>query len=288
MMLAMVAGMVASFKGRSGTLWGFLTLVQPWVILIVFMLPRKLPKFRSYLKDEPAFRDVNPVIASIMALSAVVAKADGHVSREEVEIIRRYITQNFRISGSELSNYQAAFDYGKNHPEEYKEFVRVIRTYHNNRNFVLSLSYLLLTIGVQDKTLSSDEETSIKRIVLEMGLTEYEYISIKNHFTGAGRQYGNGFGGFGNRAFGSGSYGYGSYGTGNGASFGGVSTASLVEKYSKVLDVDKNSSLNDVKKAYRRKAKEYHPDRMAADGMPLSTRSTLRNVSLRSMKPMSI
>ncbi len=167
MMLAMVAGMVASFKGRSGTLWGFLTLVQPWVILIVFMLPRKLPKFRSYLKDEPAFRDVNPVIASIMALSAVVAKADGHVSREEVEIIRRYITQNFRISGSELSNYQAAFDYGKNHPEEYKEFVRVIRTYHNNRNFVLSLSYLCLPSCTGQDTSSDEERASTNRMEMD-------------------------------------------------------------------------------------------------------------------------
>ena len=265
MILGVVAALTAWFKGRNPYFWGVLTLFLPWVIIILFLLPRKLPKFRSYLKDKPEFQGKNPVISSIMALSAIVAKADGHVSKDEVLLIQKFITNTFRISNSELASYQGAFDYGKDHEEEYQEFVRVIKIYHNNRNFVLSLSYLFLMIGIQDKSLSDVEENSVKKIILELGLTEYEYNSIKIYITNGGYQRAgfNSQGPFaGQRSY----QGSGAYGSGN--PFGQGSHEDQVEKYTKVLGVDKNADMVEIKKAYRKLAKEYHPDKLASESMP--------------------
>ena len=49
---------------------------------------------------------------------------------------------------------------------------------------------------------------------------------------------------------------------------GFVNQEALVDKYSKILGVDKSADMTEIKKAYRKLAKEYHPDKMAQDGMP--------------------
>ncbi len=274
-LIALTAGITAWMKGRNGLIWGGITFFLPWMIFFVFILPVKVPKFKSYLKDQPGFRGKNPVIASLMALSAIVAKADGHVSKGEVDIIRRYITANFRISPQELATYQEAFDYGKTHREEYSEFIKVIRTYHNNRNFILSVSYLLMTLGIKDGSQSMEEERLLKEIILELGLSEYEFISIKQFFVsgiagggfarGSWKQGFNGSNGFGGNW--SGGYGYKTNGYGS-RQKNIYNQTGMADEYAKILGVDKNDDLTTIKKAYRRLAKEYHPDKMASQGMP--------------------
>jgi len=266
--LAITVGISASAKGRSGLLWGTITLFLPITALVVFFLPRKVPKFNSYLKDEPAFKDKNPVVASMMALSAIVAKADGHVSKGEVELIRRFLTSSFNISSQDLATYQGAFEYGKDHPDEYQEFVSIIKTYYNDSRFALNTSYLLLAIGLNDHKISQQEELMIKKIVVGLGLTEYEYLSLKNYFTHGA------FTGF-SGAYSRGTYGNGFYGKGPSEYDGqrtntgrGINQVYLADKYAKILGVDKSASIGEIKKAYRHLAKEYHPDKMAADGMP--------------------
>lgn len=245
--VGLIAGFIAATKGRNGYLWGIVTMFYPWVIFIVLILPRKLPKFKSYLKDNPAFVGRNPVVASIMALSAVVAKSDGHVSREEITIIRKYIVQNFRITSFELNDYEAAFEYGKTHPKDYKEFIRIIKTYNNHYNSIISISYLLMAIVMHDDSYTTEEERLLKLILGELGLSEYEYQSIKRHFTVD-------------------STGQGGYGQSYGA-YGGQ-TEDLTSKYSKVLGVSEDAELGEIKKAYRKLAKEHHPDKLESQGMP--------------------
>ncbi|VDN47511.1 conserved protein of unknown function [Petrocella atlantisensis] len=251
LVLAIIVIMIMTAKGRNGMLWGIATFFFPWMIFIVLLIPRKIPKFKSYLKDEPAFAGLNPVVASIMGLAAIVAKSDGHVSTKEIQIIRQYIAMNFRITGSEFNAYEKAFNYGKDHPEAYVEFARVVRTYHNRRDVVLSISYLLVSLVMHDQKMTDSDEKLLVKILAELGLTEYEYMSIKRYFSQNARQQ---------------SYGYDSY---NGyADRSRASSVDLVSKYSKVLGVSEKADLMEIKKAYRKLAKEHHPDKMSSDGMP--------------------
>jgi DnaJ like chaperone protein len=239
LILAFVAGVIAFFKGRSFLLWFVITLFFPLAILIIFILPRKTPKFGSFLDDHEAFRGKNPVAASMMALAAIVAKADGHVTEGEVATIKKFIAQNFRMTQSEMMEYKGAFEYGKNHPDEYKEFTRVIKTYYRTRNTIIALSYLLFDVGYSDGDLAPQQEEMIKKILFDLGMSEYEYTSIKNSFVN-----GNGGNGYGPQA----------------------SESELIKKYSQVLGVSEDASMSEIKSAYRKLMKEYHPDKVS--GMP--------------------
>ncbi|MDF1618489.1 DnaJ domain-containing protein [Petrocella sp. FN5] len=253
LVLAIIVIMIMTAKGRNGLLWGIATFFFPWMIFIVLLIPRKIPRFKSYLKDEPAFAGLNPVVASIMGLAAIVAKSDGHVSTEEIQIIRQYIAMNFQIAGSAFNAYEKAFNYGKIHPEAYVEFARVIRTYHNRRDVVLSISYLLVSLVMHDHKMTDMDEVLLVKILAELGLTEYEYMSIKRYFTQNTRQH---------------HYSYQNYGYNDYADRSRMNSTDLVSKYSKVLGVSEKADLMEIKKAYRKLAKEHHPDKISSEGMP--------------------
>ncbi len=252
---AFIAGFIALTKGRSFLFWGMITLFIPWVFFIVLFIPRRYPRFHSYIMNKAEFRGKNPVIASIMALSAMVAKSDGNVSKEEIIQIKKFISVNFGISFEELGTYGDVFDYGKNHPEEYREFTRVINTFYRRKDYIIAIAYLFVSIAMQDSRISENEDVLIRSILYELGLSSYEYESIKNAFThGQGYYYNNQ----------------------NAQSYAGNKDY-LIRKYTKVLQVDEDASLGEIKKAYRRLVKEYHPDKMASKGMPEDYREFANN-----------
>lgn len=244
--LAIVVGAVASLKGRSGLLWGLLTLIFPWTFFIIFFLGRKYPKFPSEIRNDAAFAGKNPAVASIMALSAMIAKANGSVSKEEIRFIKEFIIGRFNINGQELNNYADAFDYGKNHPEQYTVFTEMIRSYCSVWTINM-IAYLFVGISLQGED-NGQKESETKKILYALGISPYEYERIKLHLTGGGRSYEE-------------SYNY--YGAGAAAP-----REDLMKKYKEVLGVGEDATLAEVKKAYRKLVKEYHPDKLAASGMP--------------------
>lgn len=249
LIIAAFIGGIAFFKGRSPLIWGIIGFFFPWLIFIMPFIPRKVPKFSSDLRYHEAFRGKNPVIASIMALSAIVAKSDGSISREEISIVKQFVVRYFGLPYEALNQYADAFEYGKNHPEDYKEFTRMIATYYNRRDIIIAIAYLLVSITMQDsKGMSEVEDQQIRLILAELGISSYEYESIKGSFTRE-QNY----------------YSYGQAGTGSTFS---QNSGSLTKKYCEILGVDENASFSEIKKAYRKLVKEYHPDKMASESMP--------------------
>lgn len=250
LIIAFIIAGIALYKRRNPIIWGVIGFFIPWLIFIMPFIPHNYPKFTGELKHDPAFRGKNPVIASIMALAAIVAKADGSISREEITVIKQFVTRYFGVPYESLNEYADAFSYGKEHPEKYVVFARMVRDYYNRRDIVLALAYLLVSITMQDgKVMTEKEDKQIRLILAEMGLSEYEYSSIKRSF--ARESY---------------DYYQGSYGQKGGTSY--TSATDLTKKYSEVLGVSEDASMSDIKKAYRKLAKEYHPDKMASQSMP--------------------
>ncbi len=244
--LAIIVGAVASFKGRSGLLWGLLTLVFPWTFFIIFFLGRKYPKFPPELRNHEAFMGKDPSVASIMALSAMIAKADGSVSKEEIKFIKDFIVGRFNVTTTEINSYASAFDYGKNNPEQYTIFAQMIRGCCSGWTINM-LAYLFVGISLQGED-NGQKESETKKILYALGISPYEYERLKVHLTGGGRSYQE-------------SYNY----------YGGQTAMpreSLIKKYTQVLGVSENATLAEVKKAYRKLVKEYHPDKLASSGMP--------------------
>ena len=256
--IAVIAGM-AAFKGYNPWIFAIGALITPWPIsflLVFFMsyLPKKFPKFPNHIKNHSAFEGKNPVIASIMALSAMIAKADGNVTKKEIHYIKDFIIKHFGIAPQEVNDYADCFDYGKNHPEEYLAFTDMIFGYYRTRrDYVLALAYMFVGIAFQEGGDSQVKEAQTRKIILALGLSEYEYQAIRMAYLGQGQGSSQG-------------YGY----TGQQQGFGGGYTTQedLVKKYTEVLGVSEDASMSEIKRAYRKLVKEYHPDKLAADSVP--------------------
>lgn len=243
--LVLIVAGIAGYKRRNPLLWGAATLFFPWIFFVVLFIPKRYPRFSGSLSGEEAFRGKNPVIASIMALSAMIAKSDGSISKEEISFIRKFISSHFGIYGEELDSYADAFNYGKTHPEAYKEFTSILKSYYVRRDVIIAIAYLFVSIAMQESEMNSNTDQLIRKILIELGISEYEYISIKNSFTH--------------------NYNYYSH---QGSQATSASQSDLVKKYCKVLGVGEDASMTDIKKAYRKLVKEYHPDKLASESMP--------------------
>ncbi len=248
-----LAGM-AYFKGYNPWIWGGLTLILPWpvpsfTLLLMSYLPKKYPKLPKEIRQNPAFEGKNPVIASIMALCAMIAKADGSVTKGEIQFIKEFIKSHFGISNEEVNTYEAAFNYGKNHPEEYVFFTDIIFGYYRTRrDYIMALAYLFVGVAMQEGESTGAKEAQTKKIVMGLGLSEYEYQALRMAFLGQRGGYEQSYSG----------QGFGNY----------SNQEDLVKKYTKVLGVSENASMAEIKKAYRRLVKEYHPDKLSSGSMP--------------------
>lgn len=261
LIIVIVIAAMAAFKGYNPWIFAIGVMITPWPIsfLLVFLvssLPKKFPKFPSHIRTHSAFEGKNPVIASIMALAAMIAKADGNVSKEEIRFIKDFIVKQFGISTQEVNDYADSFDYGKRHPEEYLAFTDMIYGYYRTRrDYVLALAYMLVGVAVQESDTTGEKEAQARKIVLALGLSEYEYQAIRMAYLGQSQGYGYNY---------DQSYGYNQQGFG-----GGYTTQEdLVKKYSEVLGVSEDASMAEIKRAYRKLVKEYHPDKLAADSVP--------------------
>ncbi len=95
----------------------------------------------------------------------------------------------------------------------------------------------MLGIGLKGTNLNSNEETMIKKIVIELGLSEYEYHSLKNYFANGGFRDAS-YASYGSQY----NYGQRNY---NQRSFGinGASQEDILEKNDKILGVYKNAKM---------------------------------------------
>lgn len=259
LIMVMIICGIAVYKRRSALLWGIAGFFFPWLVIVILLLPKKYPKLRSDLRNHPAFKDKNPVVASIMALAAMIAKTDGNITKEEVHKIRQWVSENFEITGETLDSYGDAFEYGKQHPEAYGVFAGFLRVYYRNYVVRHGIAYMLVSVAVKNGQISDEEDKMLRQILGEMGISEYDYIGFKNSFTHQNTYEQYGYSGYN---------GYGQYG-GTGGSFGArPSQSDLVKKYSEVLGVAEDASMAEIKKAYRKLVKEYHPDKLASENMP--------------------
>ena len=250
--LAGIIGVFAYAKGRNGWLWFWAVLIAPWVIsvtlaVITFVLPRKYKKLPLDIRSNPAFTGKNPVIASLMTLSAMIAKSDGNVTKEEIKFIKQFIVGSFNITADEVNSYAGAFEYGKANSDKVEVFTAIIKDYYFTRpDMLLVIGYLFMGIATLEEDKISDAKEHItKKILFNLGFNESGYRQIKSAVRGEYSEYENSY-----------------YNT------SGYSKEDSIKKYCEVLGVSNDASLQEIKKAYRKLVKQYHPDKLAADSVP--------------------
>jgi len=136
-------------------------------------------------------------------------------------------------------------------PESFEQFAQQFYLRFRNRpQFIQLMLDALVRVAYADNKVHPAEQHLLESAVRIFRVTSYTYESIKNRYAGGGGGYGSG------SSYSSNSSSGGSYG-------GGTSNLN----YS-VLGCTSSSSDSDVKKAYRKKVSEFHPDKIAAKGLP--------------------
>lgn len=172
---------------------------------------------------------------SMVILSAAVMKADNKVMKSELDFVKAYLVQQF----------------GQTHAKELisalKEVLKtevpvrqVCMQIRSNMSHPMRLQLLhyLFGIGYADGVVGKVELNTLNTIARYLGISQKDFYSINAMFGGQ---------------------------SSSGGSRPGSNKLGVSASY-KILEIDSKATDSEVKKAYRKMAKKYHPDKVASLG----------------------
>lgn len=185
----------------------------------------------------------------LMDLLGKIAKADGHVSAREIELVER-IFRELNLSGAEQQLAQEAFRAGKEAPEAWVQTAQALaRLCAGFELRVITFRYLAYVACAEGRPPPEVLEILLGAARL-FGLPGTLVQLILGPMMGQG---------------GPGSSASGAYERQSAAS-----RQAQRERDLALFGLNANASADDIKRAYRRKVKELHPDRLQAQGLPKS------------------
>ena len=160
---------------------------------------------------------------SLLILSSVVIKADGKVLKSELDYVKKFFTNTF---GAKKSNEYFRMFNNLNKQDLNSKLRQVCLQLNGNINHSsrLQIVHFLFGVAAADNEIHSKEIETIKKIATYMNINPYDFESIKSMLLANG--------------------------TNNS------------ENWYKILGLTKNATDADVKKAYRKMAVKYHPDKL--------------------------
>ncbi len=181
-------------------------------------------------------------LVAVISLAAKVAKADGQVTDHEVRAFDTFLRDNLRMPPEERRFAGRIFNEARDSAVPASAFAAQIRGLLSNQpDRLRDIVTVLLQIAHADGELHADEERMIRAIASEMGLTDHDYEQCKAFFGG---------------------------GAGGRGASGRPSSAAAANIDYEVLGVAPDATENEIKKAYRHIAREYHPDVLQSKGLP--------------------
>ncbi|MEX2963896.1 co-chaperone DjlA [Microbulbifer sp. TYP-18] len=172
-------------------------------------------------------------IVTLFSMLAKMAKADGQVSTAEIQLIERFIQDNLRLSAEDRKQAIKIFDNAKNDSFSIYEYAQQYHQLVRNQGMREMVYRLLFAVAYADGTLHASEEAILRRLPSYLGLSESLFAAMQAEFD--------------RRA---------------------PAAAGSLQQHYDVLGCSPDTSDRDLKLAYRRKAAEFHPDKIAAKGLP--------------------
>ncbi|WP_226668862.1 co-chaperone DjlA [Microbulbifer aggregans] len=173
-------------------------------------------------------------IVALFSMLAKMAKADGQVSKAEIQLVDDFIKNNLRLTGEDREQAIKIFQNAKSDNYTIYDYAEQYRQLIRNQAMREMVYRLLFAVAFADGELHPAEEQILRRIPASLGLHE----SI---FTAMFQEFGRG----------------GASGQGGG-----------LQAHYDILECSPDVSDRELKLAYRRKAAEFHPDKLAAKGLP--------------------
>lgn len=178
-------------------------------------------------------------IETVFILMGKLAKADGRISEDEINHVENFMQK----LGMSLDHRQLAIALFKEGaaPDfditpKLNEFMSICGHTHNLKQMLL---IYLIVMGISDGHLDAAEESLLKGVALHLGYDQPAFRQLldmvinQSHFAG-----------------------------------GQATSATALEDAYKALGVSKESSDQDIKRAYRKLISQYHPDKLMGQGVP--------------------
>ncbi|MCW8126542.1 co-chaperone DjlA [Microbulbifer halophilus] len=174
-------------------------------------------------------------IVTLFSMLAKMAKADGKVSKAEVRFIEDFMRNNLRLSAEDRKQAIKIFENAKTDEYSIYDYAQQYRQLVRNRAMREMVYRVLFAVAYADGELHASEEEILRRIPEYLGLHASVFAAMQGEFDRAAAP--------------------------------GSSSASLEQHYA-ILECTPDTSDRDLKLAYRRKAAEFHPDKIASKGLP--------------------
>lgn len=177
----------------------------------------------------------NSFMFSLLVLASYIIKADGRVMHSEMELVRRFLRQNFGEQAKQQGEEILLKLFEQQKRLGMAEYRTVIQdSCHQIRANMayeqrLQLLNFLVMIAQADAVVSPEEIAALKEVAIHMGLSVEDVIQMLNLRSGSS------------------------------------ATSSLDDAY-KVLGITPSATNDEVKAAYRKMALKHHPDKVAALG----------------------
>ena len=177
--------------------------------------------FSSNQKNQVAF------FAALFACLAKLAKADGRVSKEEIQAVDRFIKERFKFDSDQRKFAIEIFNHAKDDTNSYEDYAyQLSDLLKANKNALLVFYELLFELAMADGVLHEKEEDLLRSTTHIFEIDPLIFENLKAQFVD-----------------------------------------SKVNPYV-VLGVSESMDFEEIKKAYRRKRKEFHPDTLISKGLP--------------------
>lgn len=202
----------------------------------------------------------NMFFVALFSMLGKMAKADGYVSDSEMETVKQFMVRELNLDSHLQSQAMLIFNNSMTSPESFEQYAQQFYNQFRGRpQFIQLMLDALLRVAYADKQIHQAEQHLLDSAVRIFRVPAYTYESLKNRYaSGSYSSSGNT----------SGSGSYNSYsGSSSGRSAGSSYGTASGLNYA-VLGCTADSSDGDIRKAYRKKAAEFHPDKIAAKGLP--------------------
>src|SRR6056297_317783 len=165
------------------------------------------------------------------SMLAKFAQADGTVSKSEINVIDNFVRNELQLDERARELSIQIFDEAKKNNDSFEDFARQFYNhFRHERSLLVSMLDLLMKVAVADNKFHAKEKDYIKRTKEIFNISDSQYESILARYEQA-------------------------------------DTGSM-EKYYKILEVSPDAKMSEIKKQYKQKVKDFHPDNVIGKGLP--------------------
>ena len=159
---------------------------------------------------------------SLLILSSLVIKSDNKIVKSELEYVKKFFVNTFGVH--KANKYFEIFN--KLNKQSLNSQLRPVCQQLNkyvNHSSRLQIIHFLFGVALSDNEVHQQEINLINKIATYLNVSPQDFKSISAMFT---------------------------------------KSDNLIEKYYQILEVDKTSTVSDIKKSYRKLVMKYHPDKL--------------------------